>query len=210
MTTASPAARRVTARGTVRLVTLLGLVSVLIVLALAVAPALIGFNTLVITSGSMGETAPTGSVVVARPVPPADIRVGMVVLLQMEADSSGQPPPVLHRVIEVQRNDGVVTVRTKGDANAAADPEAHEIRGSTFTPVYVLPYVGRAVAVVGTPLGWFAFVLLPATLLYGHTMYGLLKPKDQDGSPLSSSQQTQPHPTSEVAAHAMAAPGSSS
>lgn len=210
MTTASPAARRVTARGTVRLATLLGLASVLIVLALAVAPVLLGFSTLVIKSGSMGAAAPTGSVVVARPIPPADIRVGTVVLLQMQGDSSGQPPPVLHRVIEVQRNDGVVSVRTKGDANAAADPEAHELRGSTFTPVYVLPYVGRAVAVFGTPLGWFAFVLLPASLLYGHTMYQLLKPKEQDGSDLPSSQLTPPRPDAGVAAHALAAPSSSS
>ncbi|GEM_PF-4977882 len=54
---------------------------------------------------------------------------------------------------------------TKGDSNATADRTPYLLRGRTMTPVLAVPYIGRAYAVVHTPLGWTLLIALPATVL---------------------------------------------
>jgi len=142
-----------------RAVRLVLLCTLLGVLALYVLARINGYQTLVVLSGSMGSTAPVGSLVVGRPLPADQVAVGDVVLLQNPGHT-----PVLHRVIERSEQDGAVVVRTKGDANPSPDPESHTLRGSTITPVLVIPGLGYALAVVRTTPGWIALILLPLVL----------------------------------------------
>ena len=136
----------------------------LVVIALGAALAisrLMGYRTLTVQSGSMTGTADVGSVVVARSIAGSDVRVGDVIVIQRESQGAA-PAPVLHRVIE-RRVDtsGQIVIRTQGDANPAPDPELQVLRGRTLTPVVIVPRLGRALATVQTPVGWFGLVVLP-------------------------------------------------
>lgn len=140
-----------------------GLVAIVLCLALLALPGLFGYGTLVVRSGSMAQTAPVGSLVVARPLDARDVRVGEVILVRR--DGATASAPVLHRVVSLTHHEGEVVVTTKGDSNAAPDPTQYLLRGRTMTPVLAVPHVGRVFAAVHTPLGWTLLIALPATVL---------------------------------------------
>ena len=133
-----------------------GLVAVLValagVLAAAAVPRLLGYPTLVVTGGCMGDSIPNGSLVVARWLDRDEVEVGDVILAREETADS-YAPPKLHRVVSVQLDGDQVLVRTKGDANKAADPLPYVLGDRTLTPVYHTPYLGFLVAVISSPLG---------------------------------------------------------
>ena len=125
------------------------------------AVRLIGYSSQIILTGSMRPMAAPGSVVVMRPVDAADVEVGMVVLIA-RAPRDGRPvPPVMHRVVSLREEDGLVHAATKGDANEAADVDPFVIRDRTYTPVVVVPYLGYFFSAMRTPIGWMAVAVLP-------------------------------------------------
>ena len=148
------------------------LVSATVLLMLAVGGALafgkaMGYQTLIVRSGSMTGTADVGSLVVARSIAAEDVKVGDVILLKRPADGHSLPP-VLHRVIERNIDDyGEIVIRTKGDANATPDPNPVVLRGKTVTPVAIVPHLGLALAATQTRLGWFGLVILPFVVAIG-------------------------------------------
>jgi signal peptidase len=123
-------------------------------------PYAAGWRTYVVESGSMGATAPTGSMVAMRPITRSDVGVGDIVLLHR---SNGTP--VLHRVIERKLDNGRPVVRTKGDANPTADPDFYPVPPTTLTPALVVPEVGYAVPVLRSTVGRCVLVGLAGLLL---------------------------------------------
>lgn len=112
---------------------------VALALAVAVVPAAAGGSALTVLSPSMTPTFPVGTLVVIRPKPVDTIRIGDVVSFTDRDPASGATRAVTHRVIGV---DPGPQFRTKGDANASADPDpvqATEVRGVEW---YSIPYVG--------------------------------------------------------------------
>jgi signal peptidase len=112
-----------------------GLVTVLLVasvvcLGLLAVPRLLGYGTLVVRSASMTETAPMGSLVLARPLDARDVRVGDVILVRREGAVAS--PPVLHRVVSLTHRADEVVVTTKGDSNESPDPTPYLLRGTTM------------------------------------------------------------------------------
>ena len=91
------------------------LLGVLVLLLLAsVAPALAGWETTVVMSGSMAPTISPGDVAVVRPVDTADLRPGQLLLVD-DPDTPGRLR--LHRLVAVQPGG----LQLKGDANPTAD-----------------------------------------------------------------------------------------
>lgn len=79
------------------------------------APALLGWHPTTVMTGSMAPRLLPGDVVVSRPVAPAEVRPGQVLL----ADDPDHPGHLrMHRFVEPGRDGSVVT---KGDANPRAD-----------------------------------------------------------------------------------------
>lgn len=120
----------------------------LAVLAVAVVvPRVAGATPYTVLTGSMQPTMPPGTLVVTRPVDPADITIGTVVTYQLH---SGEADVVTHRVVGVGVDGtGERVFRTQGDANTVVDAEpvrAEQVRGARW---YAVPYVGR----LGTLLG---------------------------------------------------------
>lgn len=148
---------------------ILGAVGLLVV---AVAlPRVVGGGAYTVLTGSMRPGLPPGTLVVTRPVEPAEVRIGDVVTYQLE---SGEATVATHRVVGLgQSMQGERTFTTRGDANGAVDPEpvrAVQVRGRLW---YAVPYVGhvnsyltgeqRAVgrlAVAGLLLGYAAVMLV--------------------------------------------------
>jgi len=93
--------------------TLLG--TLLLLLLASVAPALAGWETTVVMSGSMAPTISPGDVAVVRPVDTADLRPGQLLLVD-DPDTPGRLR--LHRLVAVQAGG----LQLKGDANPTADP----------------------------------------------------------------------------------------
>ncbi len=117
-----------------------GVVGTVLGLALwAAAPALIGWQPTTVVTGSMEPRLVPGDVVVSRPVPPAEVLPGRILL----ADDPDQPGHLrMHRYVEPGPGGTLVT---KGDANPGNDstplaPDA--VHGVAFLRV---PFVAAPV-----------------------------------------------------------------
>jgi signal peptidase len=97
---------------------LIGAVAVLAALSLAGLRAA-GYQPEVVYTGSMRPTFPVGSLVFARSVPSAAVRVGDVISF---VDPLGSSKVITHRVVARVRRNGGFAYRTKGDFNSARDP----------------------------------------------------------------------------------------
>jgi signal peptidase I len=119
----------------------------------------VGYGTLVVHGGSMGNTIPSGSVVLTRPTPSNNIAKGDIILLPNEGGK--KTTPVIHRVISVAHEGNTIAVDSKGDANRAADPWRSVLGPTTQRKLLVIPWLGYALGLLNTALGWIALVLVP-------------------------------------------------
>jgi len=100
-----------------------------------------GWTISPILSGSMRPGFPVGGVVVAEREPMGSLAVGDVILFQ----NPNQPSvTMVHRIINLQVGpSGQPVVKTKGDANSAADPWTAVLRGRTiYVAEFTLPLLG--------------------------------------------------------------------
>lgn len=145
----------------------------------SIAPRLLGFATLAVTSASMGSTAPVGSLVIARSSPRAEIALGDVIVAQREEGGRKQAK-VLHRVISLERDGSVIYVRTKGDANKRPDPGRYALPPRVLTQAFMLPYLGYFVGAMHIPLVWALLIGLPSVLLAALFMRDIWRPDDAE------------------------------
>jgi len=126
-----------------------------IVVALSLAPlfSIPGFQSLVVMSGSMEPEIKTGSVVVVKATPAYE--VGDVVTF---------PHPTSPGDLVTHRIEGFEDelIKTKGDANNAADNwevRREDVQGKVAVSI---PYLGYAVHFAKTQRGFVLLILLPA------------------------------------------------
>lgn len=126
------------------------LAAVALALAVAVVPVAVDGSALTVRSPSMTPTFPVGTLVVIRPKPVDTIRIGDVVAFTDRDPASGATRAVTHRVVGVEPGP---RFRTKGDANAAQDPDpvqAGDVRGVEW---YSIPMVGKWGSDIGSGPG---------------------------------------------------------
>jgi signal peptidase len=115
--------------------TVVALAAVLIVI-----PKVSGAIPLTVLTSSMEPTLPPGTLIIVRPVEPADIRIGDVVTYQIR---SGEPGVITHRVVEVNSSStGELTFTLKGDNNSDIDNKPvlpGQVQGRVW---YSVPYMG--------------------------------------------------------------------
>lgn len=137
------------------------LLATVVLLAFGLLPHTGRYRTATVLTGSMRPTLPEGSIVFITPLAPGDLRVGDVVMYQIPVDDRRV---VAHRVVEILDGGNHPVIRTKGDANAEADPwvarldngPLWQVRGAVPKAGYALhalrhPAV-RRVCVFGLPL----------------------------------------------------------
>jgi signal peptidase len=124
----------------------------------SVGARLLGYSPYVMYGGSMGSTAPLGSVALIEDVPAESLKVGDVIVFR--PPSSGQPrEPLMHRIISIEEVDGQRVFGTKGDANESADAWELRVNGEGGRLAYVVPYVGYLLWFFQTRMAWAAVVL---------------------------------------------------
>ena len=128
------------ARGSLLL--LLGFAAATFVL-LAIGPRLGWYRPLTVLSGSMGPTFSPGDLILVRPEPMRDVRVGQVISFRVP---TGAHQVETHRVIKLVRRGDHPIVQTQGDANDRRDPWTAELHGATaWREAVVIPYAGYAI-----------------------------------------------------------------
>lgn len=164
------------------LVLVLGLAALVIVI-----PAVVGGSALTVLTSSMAPKFPPGTLIVIKPTPVDEIRVGDVVTYQI---TSGQPAVISHRVISrIVDLDGNTTFITKGDNNDLADKNPIreiQVKGVLW---YALPYLGwvnNAVNGEARPL----VVPLVAGALFAYAMWMVISAalgrRRRDSHPLAT------------------------
>ncbi len=144
-------------------------VAALAVVVIAV-PAIGGAHPYTVLTGSMVPAYPPGTLVVVRPVDPADIAIGDVITYQLH---SGEPQVVTHRVVAIQlAADGELTFVTQGDANNLADEapvRAVQVVGRLW---YAVPYIGWINNVVtGSFRAWAIPLAAGGLVVYGAVLF---------------------------------------
>jgi len=115
--------------------------ALLVALAVAAAvlvPALLGYQRYAIVSGSMTGTYDRGSLVFSEVVPVGSLRVGDVITYR-PPPGAGPDHLITHRIVSIRDS----VLRTKGDANAAADPWPFTLSEPTQARArFSVPYAG--------------------------------------------------------------------
>ena len=129
-------------------------------LALAVfAPALFGYRSFTVLSGSMTPTLGVGDAIVDRPLPAEQIRPGDVITFP---DPNRHERLITHRVRRAWIHGTTVEVTTRGDANNVAEQWSIRTGERVGRVVYRLPKIGYVLVWARGTWGRLALVVLPA------------------------------------------------
>jgi signal peptidase I len=119
----------------------------------------LGLKPVIVVSGSMEPTMPTGSLLLAREVSAATVEVGDVVTVQRQ-NGRGL---VTHRVVEVERADKGWSLTLRGDANSVDDPAAYEVT-TVGEVVFHAPYLGTIASAFQTRFGIVAITVVTLSI----------------------------------------------
>jgi signal peptidase I len=140
------------------LLTVAALIGVVMV-GVTVFAAQTGLRPLVVRSGSMEPTIPTGGMVLVRTVPAADIHVGDVVAVDRPDRTR-----VTHRVMKVTHRGATAELVLKGDANTDPDPVPVVVT-SGGKLVYTTPWLGRVGSFLSSARGGFVLGWVVAAVM---------------------------------------------
>lgn len=150
----------------------------------------LGWRPVVLLSNSMAPGAPSGSLLLARPVAPESVVANDVVTVET---GGGR---VTHRVLAVEEIDGERWARLQGDANATPDPGRVRLPTPTLRTVAVVPQLG------GVLIGEGRLVLVGLGLLaLGVGALGALRAADHRDRAASHDPQEQHEPHEPREAH---------
>jgi signal peptidase len=125
------------------------IVSLVSLLLMGFITGLFGYQPTLVASGSMTPTLLLGDVVITRPVPPEEVKVGDIIRYQDGAFDT------IHRVIEIQGGSGGFTFITRGDTNDRNDPPVPEnaVKGVV---VFNIPKIGWVTIMLRDVIGWIS------------------------------------------------------
>ena len=132
-----------------------------LVFASASLPALLGYDTMVVTSGSMESAIRMGDAAIMRPPSPGAIRIGDVITFK----PFGSPGLVTHRVVAISEIEGDLYFQTQGDANATPDPDLTSAEAVFGKVALTLPKMGFLLHFAATPRGKMLMIALPLFVL---------------------------------------------
>lgn len=128
------------------------------VMGITVTAAHTGISTLVVRSGSMEPTIPTGSMLLVQRIDATEIKVGDIVAVERPDHTR-----VTHRVLALAPKGETVELTLKGDANEDPDPVPVTVRQADRL-VWQAPVVGRTVAWLATAQGGFVMGCIAAAV----------------------------------------------
>ena len=133
----------------------------LALVAVATVPVLFGYHSYTINSGSMEPTLSIGDAAVVKPSSPRSLEIGDVIVRR---DGAGGQP-ILHRIVDIIREDGELMFITQGDQNNAPDSQPIFLAGTGDKVIYSVPYAGYLLIFAESWLGRLLLIGLPIVLL---------------------------------------------
>ncbi len=118
----------------------------------------VGYRPVVIQTGSMGDTAPPRSLIIAAPTDAEAIITGDIVVMRRPGAT-----PVTHRVIEIETNGSARFAITQGDANEAPDAAPYPLQGRQLVSRWIVPGLGGLLQSIFQP-GIVLIILAMATV----------------------------------------------
>ena len=141
--------------------------------------SIFNFRLFTVISGSMEPKYKIGDVLVAVETDPKDIKVGDAISY-LGAKNSFKDKVITHEVVKIERDkQGKYYFHAKGLANAIEDPivEESQLYGVVKYRVVTLSFIYK---IVGTPLGFFIFVVLPIVYIIGSELISSLMEKEEE------------------------------
>lgn len=135
-----------------------GALVLFLVALFSVLPMFWGNRTLVILSGSMEPTIPTGGIVLAQPVPSRSLEIGDIIVYSPGSESQ---IPIVHRIVSISERRGIRYYTTRGDANPNIDVAEVALPATAWRVTFSAPLVGYIISFASSPLGIFLLIILP-------------------------------------------------
>ena len=142
-------------------VVLVGLV-VLALLFVDIGPRFLPYQALVVRSGSMAPTIPTGSLVVYHRVEASELKVGDVIAFTKPNDPAEK---VTHRIYAIRSGPQGKYFLTKGDANKVPDAWTVPDKGAGWEVSWHLPDVGYFLWYIQSGILRVLLIVVPALIL---------------------------------------------
>lgn len=128
-------------------------------LALTVGPRIFPYQALVVRSGSMSPTIPTGSVVFYHRVAAAKVTVGQIIVFDRPGQAGER---VTHRVVKISNGPTGRFFQTKGDANGVPDDWRIPAVGTGWVAGFHVPVAGYVLADLQSTTARLLLLLIPA------------------------------------------------
>lgn len=144
---------------------LLIVLATLVVLALLlvdVGPRFLPYQALVVRSGSMAPTMPTGSLVVYHKVEAGQLKVGDVIVFSKPDDPAEK---VTHRIFAIRTGPNGKYFLTKGDANLVPDAWTVPARGVGWEASWHVPDLGYVLWYIQSGSLRVLLIVVPAAAL---------------------------------------------
>ncbi|MBI4137358.1 signal peptidase I [Candidatus Roizmanbacteria bacterium] len=122
-----------------------------------------GIQSMVVLTGSMEPTVPTGSIVFVKN---QDAYSKQDIITFKNASGNY----VTHRIVEKVTENEKELFRTQGDANNTADTELVLPEDVVGKSIFFIPQIGKLSQFLKTPAGFFGFVVVPGIIFVGYEL----------------------------------------
>ena len=136
--------------------------------AITVGPRFLPYQALIVRSGSMAPTIPTGSVVFYTKKDASKVKIGDVIVFSRPGVPNEK---VTHRVVSIGTSATGKYFTTKGDANGAPDDWQVPAVGTGWVARFHVPSVGYALVDLQSTTGRLLLLIIPALALGAITLY---------------------------------------
>lgn len=128
------------------------------------APSVLGYSSFRVLSGSMEPTIPTNSMILVKKVNPSEVRAGDVISFYSSDPALGGAVNT-HRVLSVEKQNGIYIFTTKGDANLI--PDEYTTSGNDLIGVVVFSslFLGTLIRLLSNPVVFIPIIMVPLLLI---------------------------------------------
>lgn len=140
-----------------------GAYSLIIVIAILVifsTFSVSSYKLMTVQSGSMEPAIRAGSMIVVKPT--AEYKTGNVVTYK---NGDNPKKTTTHRIVEIKKEQGLITYKTKGDANDAPDFNPVFKESIVGRVLFYVPYLGYPVNFAKTLPGLVILIIIPAMII---------------------------------------------
>jgi signal peptidase len=146
-------------------------------IAVTIGPKFLPYQALVVRSGSMSPTIPTGSIVFYKKVHADKVKVGDIIVFNKPGQANEK---VTHRVYKISNSSTGRFFTTKGDANGAPDSWRVPAVGTGWVSAVHIPTLGYALAALQSTLARLLLLVIPALALGVITLYEIWRERGRE------------------------------